>query len=96
MPSEATTHGRRETLNFRIRPDLRNLIDRAATVQGKTRTDFVLEAARLAAEEALVSQTLIRVQPKAYAAFLERLERPPQSNKRLRDTMRTPAPWDKA
>lgn len=96
MPAERAAPSKRETLNIRIRPDLRNLIDRAATAQGKTRTDFVLEAARLAAEEALVDQTLIRVQPDAYAAFLERLERPPQPNERLRATMRTPTPWDPA
>ncbi|MFL5253753.1 MAG: DUF1778 domain-containing protein [Rhodopila sp.] len=35
---------RRETLNLRIKPEERGLIDRAATITGKTRTDFVLEA----------------------------------------------------
>ena len=45
---------KRETLNLRIRPEERNLIDRAAKARGKNRTDFVLDAARLAAEEALL------------------------------------------
>ena len=45
---------RRATLNLRIRPEERNLIDRAAKARGKNRTDFVLDAARLAAEEALL------------------------------------------
>src|SRR5436305_14816911 len=37
--------GRREALNLRIRPEVRELIDRAAELAGKNRTDFVLEAA---------------------------------------------------
>ena len=87
---------KRETLNLRIRPEERNLIDRAAKARGKNRTDFVLDAARLAAEEALLDQAIISVSPQAYAAFLERLDLSPQPNERLRKTMQTRAPWDKA
>jgi uncharacterized protein (DUF1778 family) len=87
---------KRETLNLRIKPEERNLIDRAAKLRGKNRTDFVLEAARAAAEDALLDQTIIRATPKAYAAFLERLDAPPQPNERLRKTMRSKLPWDKA
>ena len=36
----------RDTLNLRIPAAARNLIDRAALPTGKTRTDFILEAAR--------------------------------------------------
>lgn len=96
MPTSQATNSKRETLNIRIKSELRGLIDRAAKAQGKTRTDFVLEAARLAAEEALADRALILVDPEAYAAFLERLEQPPQPNERLRATMRTKAPWDRA
>ena len=49
---------RRDTLNLRIKPADRGLIDRAATLTGKTRTDFVLEAARRAAEDALLDRTM--------------------------------------
>lgn len=93
----ATEHiktSKRETLNLRIRPEERALIDRAAKAKGKNRTDFVLEAARNAAEEALLDQALIVVSSKAYTAFLARLDMPPQPNERLRKTMQTPAPWD--
>ena len=57
------TAPRRDTLNLRIKPEERGLIDRAATLTGKTRTDFVLEAARRAAEEALLDRTRLRGQP---------------------------------
>jgi uncharacterized protein (DUF1778 family) len=87
---------RRETLNIRIKPEERSLIDRAAKARGKNRTDFILDAARAAAEDALLDQTLLMASPKAYADFLARLDRPPRPNARLRKTMRTRAPWDKA
>jgi len=87
------TSGKRETLNLRIKPEERSLIDHAAKVRGKNRRDFVLEAARAAAEEALLEQSILAVDQEAYAAFLARLDMPPQANERLRKTMRTPAPW---
>ncbi|MGV6473272.1 type II toxin-antitoxin system TacA family antitoxin [Azotobacter vinelandii] len=85
---------RRETLNIRIKPEERSLIDRAAQVKGKNRTDFILDAARTAAEEALLDRAFIAASPEAYAEFLARLDRPPQPNERLRKTLQTPAPWD--
>jgi uncharacterized protein (DUF1778 family) len=85
---------RRGTLNIRIRPELRGLIDRAAGIVGKNRTDFVLDAARHAAEDALMDRAMIAVSPKAYAEFLTRLDAPPKPNERLRRTMKTPAPWE--
>lgn len=96
MPAAITEHPKRETLNLRIKPEERSLIDRAAKVRGKNRTSFVLDAARAAAEEALLDQATIAANAKAYASFLARLDMPPQPNKRLRKTMQSPAPWQKA
>ncbi len=96
MATLSTIPSKRETLNIRIKPEERSLIDRAAKVRGKNRTDFVLDAARMAAEEALLDQVIIAASPGAYAAFMTRLDMPPEPNKRLRKTMRTPGPWEKA
>jgi uncharacterized protein (DUF1778 family) len=96
MPTPNSAPKKRETLNIRIKPEERNLIDRAARARGKNRTDFVLEAARMAAEETLLDQAIIAASPEAYAAFLARLDMPPQPNERLRKTMQTEAPWEKA
>jgi len=85
---------KRDTLNLRIKPEVRGLIDRAAKARGKNRTDFILDAARAAAEEALLDQALLAVSPAAYAEFLDRLDRPPAPNPRLRKTLQTPAPWE--
>jgi uncharacterized protein (DUF1778 family)/GNAT superfamily N-acetyltransferase len=90
----ASKTAKRETLNLRIKPGERGLIDRAAKLQGKTRTDFVLDAARKAAEEALLDRTLIVVSPEAYAAFVKQLDAPPRPNAKLRRTMQSRPPWE--
>ena len=87
---------KRDTLNIRIKPEERDLIDRAAHARGKNRTDFILDAARRAAEDALLDRTLFAVSPEVYAEFLTRLDAPAQPNDRLRRTMQTPAPRDHA
>ena len=87
--------GKRDTLNLRIKPELRGLIDRAAELSGKNRTDFVLEAARHAAEDALLDRTVFVVSRKAYADFVRRLDAPPRPNARLRRSLQTVAPWEK-
>ena len=92
MPTSTTP--RRESLSIRIKPEDRCLIDRAAALLGKNRTDFVLDATRRAAEEAILDRTAFIVSPDAYAAFLARLEAPPQPDARLRKALQTPAPWE--
>lgn len=92
--SAVNSVAKRDTLNLRIRPEVRSLIDRAAKARGKNRTDFILDAARNAAEEALLDQALFVVSEEAYAEFVERLDRSPAANPRLKKTMQTPAPWD--
>jgi len=92
--SNAKPINRRETLNLRIKPEDRGLIDRAAQITGKTKTDFVLEAARRAAEDALLDQGLSVVGPEAFEAFQARLDEPPHPNEKLRRALQTPAPWE--
>jgi uncharacterized protein (DUF1778 family) len=95
MKPATTTKSRRDTLNLRIPPAERNLIDRAAISTGKTRTDFILEAARRAAEDVLLDRALLSVGLDAYAEFLRRLDAPAQPNERLRRTMQSIPPWAK-
>lgn len=85
---------KRNALNIRIKPEVQRLIDRAAELTGKTRTDFVLDAARHAAQDALLDRTVFTVSAKAYAEFLARLDAPPRPNERLRRSLQTPAPWE--
>jgi uncharacterized protein (DUF1778 family) len=92
MPSSATP--KRDTLNIRIHSGDRGLIDRAAELTGKTRTAFILEATRRAAEEAILDRAMFITSPEGHAAFLERLDAPPEPNARLSKTLQTPPPWE--
>jgi uncharacterized protein (DUF1778 family) len=95
MRASPRSGAKRETLNIRIQPKVRSLIDRAAALVGKNRTDFMLDAARHAAEDTLLDRTIFVIGPKAYAEFLARLDAPPQPNERLRRSLQTPGPWER-
>jgi len=92
---QATERGtKRETLNLRIKAEVRELIDQAAELAGKNRTDFVLDAARQAAADTIRDRTMLIFPPEAYAAFMKLLDAPPRPNKRLRRALRKRAPWE--
>ena len=79
---------------MRIKPVDRRLIDHAAELTGKNRTDFVLDAARQAAQNTLLDRSVIPVSKKSYAAFKALLDAPPRPNARLRKSLQTPAVWE--
>lgn len=90
-----TTPAKRETpINLRALPAQRALIDRARQVTGKSRTDFVLEAACREAENTLLDQRLFILDEERFAAFEEALDTPIKENPALRRLLTTPAPWD--
>lgn len=77
MRKQITIDSPTHPVNLRVRDDVRALIDRAAQAYGKTRSDFMIEAAKRAAEDALLDQTLIRLDRPAYDHFLSVLDQPP-------------------
>ena len=81
------------TISMRIPPDARDLIDRAAKATGRTRTDFMLETARKAAEEVLLDQRFFCLDTAEYAAFLKVLDASPRDLPELRKLLTEPAPW---
>ncbi|MER8829820.1 DUF1778 domain-containing protein [Mesorhizobium sp. M0938] len=88
-----TTHETRaKPVNLRIREDVRILIDRAAKIRGKTRSDFMIDAAYRAAEDTLLDQALIKVDPESYQHYLEILDEPPSGEGYAR-LMNAPKPW---
>jgi uncharacterized protein (DUF1778 family) len=70
------------------------IIDRAAGLRGRSRTDFVRDAAVRAAEEVLMERTLIRMSPEGFAAFREAIEAPAVPVDALVELLRRPDPWE--
>lgn len=88
---------RRGLVNLRIAPEDRNIIDRAAKAAGKTRTEFMLEAARKAAHETLMDTNLVVVDGKTFDQFRKLFDAPSREDSpKLRALMNLKAPWDEA
>lgn len=70
------------------------LIDRAASLRGRSRTDFVREAAVRAAEDVVMEATLVRMSPDGFAAFMEAISGPAAPVPEMVELARRPAPWE--
>ncbi len=81
-------------INLRVTRRDRDLIDRAADALGKNRTEFMLEATRRAAEDALLDRSLFRLDPERFNAFQAALDAPAKPSEALRKLMATKAPWE--
>ncbi len=70
------------------------MIDRAAGLRGRSRTDFVREAAVRAAEDVLMENRLIRMSAEGFAAFMVILSAPPAAVPEMVELAQRPAPWE--
>lgn len=81
------------TISIRAKAGQRDLIDQAADRLGRSRSDFMLEAACRQAEDVLLDQTYFALDAKGFAAFQDMLDNPPAATDRLRRTLKAQAPW---
>ncbi|MEA1048739.1 DUF1778 domain-containing protein [Lamprobacter modestohalophilus] len=81
-------------INLRALPEQRDLIDQAATLLDKHRSDFMLEAACERAQSVLLDQVYFQLEEDAYQQFIELLDAPPAPNPGLERLMAIKAPWD--
>lgn len=71
------------------------IIDRAAALRGRSRTDFVREAAVRAAEDTLMETAPIRMSDAGFKAFVAALAAPAAPVPEMVELLRRPAPWEK-
>jgi len=91
----AQTHNREAPINIRARVTQRNLIDKAAAVLNKNRSDFMLEAACREAENVLLDRRLFLVDAEAYQEFETLLNAPVNDNPALHVLLSGKTPWEK-
>ena len=94
MPGTAkhgTTRG--EAINLRISTTQRTLIDQAAEVLGRSRSDFMLDTVCREATSVLLDQRLFLLGAPAYKRFTQALDRPPAESPRLRRLLASQSPW---
>lgn len=89
-----TSESTRSLINLRVSAEDRDLIDQAAASSGQNRSEFMLGAARKAAQEALLDRVLFRTDAGTFDALLRMLDDPPKASAGLRDLMRTKPPWE--
>lgn len=71
------------------------VIDRAARLKGRSRTEFVRDAAVREAEQAVLDATVVRLSADDFAAFDAHLKAPGAPSERLRELLRRTPPWER-
>jgi uncharacterized protein (DUF1778 family) len=80
-------------INLRALPEQRDLIDQAAQLLGKNRSDFMLEAACQKAQAVLLDQVFFKLDRDKFRRFNKLLDAPPARNPGLERLMAVKAPW---
>ncbi len=88
------TEARNAPINIRARQTQRELIDRAAAAQHKSRSDFILEAACKEAENVLLDQRCFLLDEGQFAEFAAVLRQGMAGNRQLETLLSRPAPWE--
>ncbi len=78
MPAVSTAR-----LEARISPDLQEMLKRAAEIQGRSLTDFVVVAVRAAAQRAIEEAEVIRLSLADQRQFADALLAPPKASPAL-------------
>lgn len=82
-------------INLRALPEQRDLIDHAATLLGKNRSDFMLETACDRAQAVVLDQVFFNLNTDKIQQFNAMLNAPPSNNPGLERLMAVTAPWSK-
>lgn len=70
------------------------IIDRAANLRGRSRTDFVREAAVRAAEDVVMETAPIRMSPAGFKSFMAALAKPGHPVPEMVELLQRKAPWE--
>lgn len=83
------------SINIRAKTRQRDLIDQAAGRLGRSRSEFMLDAACREAESVLLDQAYFAVDAGTFAKFQALLDHPLPPTEKLRRLLKTKAPWEK-
>jgi len=82
------------TISIRALPDQRDLIDHAAKLLGKSRSDFMLDAACEHAQSLLLDRVNFELDAEKFQQFTNMLDAPPRVREGLKRLMAVKAPWE--
>ena len=89
-----TRTNRTEKLDIRLSPAAKRLLRSAAEARHKSISEFVLDSALTAAEDALLDQRMITLSTEQWAEFMKALDAPPTGHPRLERLLNEPSVFD--
>lgn len=87
---------RAAAINLRALPEQRDLIDQAASLLGKSRSDFMLETACARAQAVVLDQVFFTLSEEKFSQFVAMLDAPPMPNPGLERLLARKPIWEKA
>ena len=76
-----------ERINLRLKQSAKNLIERAATFEGKTVSSFILSSALASAEKTINEHESIQLNEQDAQRFFDALAKPVRFNKELTEAL---------
>ncbi len=90
----STSTARETTINLRASTARRALIDQAAQLSGKSRTDFMLDAACEKAQQVMLDRTVFALDKSGFRRFAKILDAPITNSNAILRLLKRRAPWE--
>lgn len=87
----SSTRRREDRLEVRLTPKAKSMLKRAATVERKSVSAFILDKGLTAAAETLADRREFRLSAKQYDTFVAALDAPQKPRPRLEKLLKTPS-----
>jgi uncharacterized protein (DUF1778 family) len=84
-----------DLIQIRASAATKAILNRAATLRGQKLSEFMLESARVRAEETILDQRLFALDDEAYQQFIAILDAPAKPDKALRARMKRKPAWER-
>lgn len=82
-------------INLRAPAQVKEMIDCAARLLGKSRSEFMLDSARKYAVDVLLDQRFFLLDEELHADLLESLSEPRKPSAQLRKLLASESPWER-
>jgi uncharacterized protein (DUF1778 family) len=96
MAAVSRDDAQRRDVNIKLRvpEQVKEMIDRAASLLGKSRSEFIVDSARTCAEDVLLNQRSFMLDETRHAALVKCLNEPPEPTDQLRKLLASKSPWE--
>jgi uncharacterized protein (DUF1778 family) len=84
-----------DLIQIRASAATKAILNRAATLRGQKLSEFMLESARVRAEETILDQRLFALDDDAYKQFIAILDAPAKPDRALRARMKRKPAWER-